>query len=488
MKNILKVISLTLACGMMCLFTACTPKDTGGNKPGGPVETPAIANPWWSTTGEMSYDADGNPVFDDVTISLASVVAGNDIVPLKAIIDEFNAEYRGRIQVEVESISQDIYEQSVGQRISTGANAPDLLMCHNKSHKSFAESKLIQPMDEAYQAAKIEFNKGDYADGLIALSDLGYTNTQFTVPIDMQSLVIYYNKDLLASIGKELPTTHAELLDVCAAFAAKYSVSDGYYPFSCPVTDNDYFPRYLYMTMFVQNGGTPYNLSTLRAEWSSGANLQAFRDTDRAVKDLTENNYFKYGENIQTADNRFFNNKSLFLIERPWASEEFFQAYLTLNSGVTDINSVIGGASTAGLFAMDPTRATANSVFGDSHGFILSKTVKSIELKAAIAVFCDWFTHNATAGKEWGEGGHMSASKVILNSEEYNSSAYNTTFLNGFYSTPDQFITIGNTIHYSELIDRLANVATQCLMSSQYIDIIVQTQEAQFNDYIDLMG
>ena len=483
MKRFIRFSAFGLAAGMVLLSAACGGgEDSVILKPGG-----GIANPWWETTGEMTYEGE-EPVYDDIDIELVTVVTGDDMRPFADVINQFNREYDGQIHVNVENISQETFEQTVGQRISTGANAPDLIMSHNKSHKSFAESRLIQPFDEAYEAARIEFNREDYVDGLIELSDLGYENTQFSIPIDGQSLVIYYNKGLLSSIGKEVPTTHAEFLDVCAAFAARFDTSDDFYAVSCGVSDNVYFQRYLFMTMYIQNGGELYNTETLRAEWTNETNLQAFKDTDTAIKDLTNNGYFKYGENLMTAETRFFQNKSLFLIDRPWAAETLFDGYMTYNPGTADINSVIGGASSAGLFAIDPEKPTANYIFGDSHAFAMSKTVKDIELKAAIAEFTNWFTHNAEAGATWGEGGHMSASKVILASDDYNENAFVNTFLNGFYSSPDEFVTIGNTVHYSELIDRLYDVATQCLMSPDAIEIIVATKEQSFNDYVDLMG
>ena len=189
MKRFIRFSAFGLAAGMVLLSAACGGGDDSVIlKPGG-----GIAKPWWETTGEMTYEGE-EPVYDDIDIELVTVVTGDDMRPFADVINQFNREYDGQIHVNVENISQETFEQTVGQRISTGANAPDLIMSHNKSHKSFAESRLIQPFDEAYEAARIEFNREDYVDGLIELSDLGYENTQFSIPIDGQSLVIYYNK------------------------------------------------------------------------------------------------------------------------------------------------------------------------------------------------------------------------------------------------------------------------------------------------------
>lgn len=484
MKRI-KTIAAVLGVGVAAMMplTACTGGPNGGttvDEHGNIV----ITSPWWSTVGSVDYEND-KPVFNDVSIDLLTVVTGDDTVPLQNIVNKFNGEYQGKIHVNMETLSQNEYEKTAAQRISTNANAPDLMMNHNKSHKYFASSKLIQPLDEAFSLAKIEYDPTDYVDKLTALTSLGYANVDFQVPVDMQSMVVYYNKSMLAELDAEIPQTHEQLLAVCRAFNEKYTGSD-YYAISCGTTDIEYFQKYLFLTMYVQNGGELYNKSTLRAEWNKGNNLEAFKATDTALKNLTTNNYFKYGERVADAEDRFFRNKSLFLIDRPWYSQSLFKGYKTRNPNVEDINDVIGGASTAGLFALDKDKDCAEYVFGDSHAFSMPVTVKDAETKAAVATFIDWFTHNSAAGTIWGEGGHMSASKSILQSAEYNDSAYISTFLNGFYSSPDNFVTIGNTVHYAELIDKLYNVAVRCLTAPESIETIVTVMGDNFNEYIDL--
>ena len=479
-----KITALVLGVAMLAVCTATACSNKGGNEQVNGDGLIVVGSPWWSSTSSMEYDGE-KPVFNNVSIDLLTVVTGDDETPFRQIVSDFNNEYSGQIHINVESLAQSGFEKTAAQRISTNANAPDLMMCHSKSHKYFGSKKLIQPMNEGYDAAKIEYDASDYVAQLTSLTNLGYADYNFQVPIDMQSMVIYYNKVILGELGKEIPKTHEELIDVCRAFKQKYTSSD-YYPVSCGTTDIEYFQKYLFLTMYVQNGGELYNPATLRAEWDKGDNLEAFKAADRAIKDLTENNYFKYGENVMTAETRFFTNKSLFLIDRPWYSQSLFKGYTTNNPGVEDINEYIGGASVAGLFAMDQTKDCAQNVFGDSHAFIMPVTVKDVEVKAAIAVFTDWFTHNADAGTDWGEAGHMSASKVIYNSAEYNQSAYIDTFMNGFYSSPDNFVTLGSTVHYAELIDKLYTVAVRCLTAPESIETIVQVMAQNFNEYLEL--
>ena len=60
------------------------------------------------------------------------------------------------------------------------------------------------------------------------------------VPIDAQSLVVYYNKDLLADLGETLPANREELFEVCGKAKAQ-----GLTPIAWS-TSNGYFNSYLF--------------------------------------------------------------------------------------------------------------------------------------------------------------------------------------------------------------------------------------------------
>ena len=52
---------------------------------------------WWSTTGELEKNGD-EIVFNDVGLRLTSIVAGADKDAFGQIVDQFNAEYSGKIR------------------------------------------------------------------------------------------------------------------------------------------------------------------------------------------------------------------------------------------------------------------------------------------------------------------------------------------------------------------------------------------------------
>ena len=76
-----------------------------------------ISNPWWTTTGTLEKE-NGEIVYDEINVSLASVVAGEDVASLNNVVKLFNNEYKGRITVSVENIGQDTYAKIKTHQIS----------------------------------------------------------------------------------------------------------------------------------------------------------------------------------------------------------------------------------------------------------------------------------------------------------------------------------------------------------------------------------
>lgn len=445
-----------------------------------------IENPWWTTEGTLEFDEDDNVDLTGVEISLETVVAGEDENAFRDIVEDFNEENEYGIRVTVGSTNQSEYESSVAKRIANEANAPDLLMSHQKAHKWFADNKHVQPFDEAIAESGIEFSISNYMTGLGDLSDLGYAGNQFQIPIDAQSMVILYNKDMLSKLGYDnAPTTNAELMEVCAAFRAKHG-GDDYRAISIPMGES-FYNDYVFNTALVQNGVELYSTDDYYVNWTDSTNKTGFTNARKAINDLMNNKYMNYGEDGTTGTTRFFNNKSLFLFCLPWNINSILAGYSTNNN--INIQSAkdnfIGGCSMANLFDVTGSSATSETIFGDSHSFLMSRTVTDIKEKVACLVFAKWFTENATAGAEWAEAGHISASHTIVNSDEYNGNAFVNNYINEFYLDLNQFRTIGNNPYYNDLLAVLRRTTTELTNTTTDINKILQESEQEINDLID---
>lgn len=460
-KNTFTTIFCIALCAVMVFAVcACSPVTPDGpNNPDPDID----ANKWWTTEGELAKDSEGKVQFKNVSIKLETVVAGDDKDAFNMIVNKFNREYNGKIIVTVTNTGAGEYEKTVASKITNNSNAPDLIMSHQKSHKNFADNKLIQPFDEAMEQSGIVIDKANYADGLAQYMSAGYANRMFSVPADAQSMAVFYNKELLASLNMQLPTNRAELLALCEAFKTKYETN----PIAWE-TSGDYFGEYVYTSAILQNGGKLYDQSTYLTDWASNsANLTSIINASKSIRELFSAGYANFNESGSSALSTFLKGQRLFYFTDPWSMSDLVTKFAK-EKGVSEsklMANTLGGTSFAGWFAMTDN-AAKNNVYGDSHFFAMTKNVKDINKKAAILEFIRWFTSNAEIGADWAKAGHISASKIISANTAYSESAYVTNFVANFYGNIDNFRCIGSTPYYDLLIPSIKAIFSDTVDAS----------------------
>ena len=468
---------VSLICAFSCV--ACSGGNDSQDNPNGE---------WWETTGTLNTDENGKVVFEDVEIRLTTVVTGQDEEPLRQLVNLFNAEHRGEINVIVDNVDQNSYETNVASRISNNSNAPDLLMSHQKGHQSFVENRLIQPFNEGMEAFGITFDMDDYAPGFAQYTSLGFEDYLFGVPVDAQSMVIFYNKQLLNRLGEELPGNREELIALCQKAAAELNIT----PIAWP-TGLNFFSLYAFPTAIVQNGGVFYDTETYKADWyDDETNRTAFKNAIQSIRELiyTDPQLARHNESDTSILQRFLEDEALFYFATPWALESVLNAYATQHNLDLDttIADYVGGTSMAGWFAMTENE-NANKIFGDSHFFAISKTCTDINKKAAVCEFVRWFTQTGAVGATWAAAGHISASDVITSSSDYTDNVYLEKYINNFYSGLDNFVCIGNTPVYSDLSSQLTTLCVGAIGESDNSsdDLLIKTAQDNLNSVVDFI-
>ena len=492
MKNTKKLAFGFLSSALLLALTSCGGNDpvASSNSEGGtnPVSTASseeskIANPWWSTTGELEKDSSGNVVFEDVDIALTTIVNGDDKATLEELVSKFNTEYKNKIHVEVTVAHQGIFDETVAKQISENSNPPDLIMGHQKSYKYFTDSKLLQPFNEAIEKSGISISLDDYSSSLSQYASMGYDGYTFGVPIDAQSCVVYYNKSLLAKYGGTLPTGHSSLVELCKKVATGEKIT----PIAMS-TEDDFFTNYVFTTALVQNGATLYNDSYHATWYDDATNRAAFTNGIASLRELTSSSLAQFGLGSQTALNQFLGNKALFYIACPWDLGSLISAVAQKN-GVTEEaakSQFLGATSLSNWFALDEASANANKVFGDSHFFAMSNSVKNIEKKAAICEFVKWFTSTSSVGTEWAAAGHASASTLVSNSDEYSSNDIVENYVSNYYADINSFECTGVMPYYTILRSSLTSlfVSVKTGSASKDADYIKSAQDSM-NSQID---
>lgn len=466
-----------MVCAASLSFAAC------GGTGGGGTTGSTIENPWWTTTGSLEKDADNNVVFDNIDIALTTIVDGADKATLNEIVSQFNSEYSGKIRVTVTVAHQGIFDETVASQISNNSNPPDLIMGHQKSYKSFTDMHLLQPFDEVIEESGISISLDDYSSSLSKYSSMGYEGYTFGIPIDAQSCVVYYNKQMLNEYGGELPTSHSELIRLCKKVAAEKNIT----PIAMS-TEDDFFTNYVFTTAIVQNGGVFYD-DNYRANWySNEENRQAFLNGITSLRDLTSQSLADFGRGTSSALNQFLDGAALFYIAMPWDLNSIIGSVANKNGVSTDLakSQYLGVTSLSNWFALGENSDCGSKIFGDSHFFAMSKTVKNIETKAAICEFVKWFTSKAEVGAEWAEAGHVSASTTILNSNEYQSNETVKNYIGNFYSDINSFECAGTTPFYSILFESINTLFVSVKTGSASNDAdYIKTAEDSMNSLVD---
>lgn len=478
MKKCIRILTAFAVATLLFTSVGCVTKRPDDDD----KNLPSIDNPWWTDSGEITKDSNGNIVFDDLNIKLTSVICGYDQNGFETLIDQFNRKYNGQINITHQVYSQDEIDERVMQQIQNETNAPDLILTHQKTHAYLASNKIIQPMDAAYELAGIEVDKSDFLPNFADYCDLGYEGRMFTIPVDAQSMVIYYNKNLLSKYNAELPQTRAEFLQLCNTVQNGERASNSQFNAVTCGADYDFFKMYLLPTAVLQNGGELYGSDGL-IHWTEGDNFTAFSNGVKAVKELADEGLWDSTDSNESARAKFCKDNALFYISLPFDANTIFSAYASASGHSVDVVKTqdIGGFSTAGLFALDGAPENSkNKIFGDSHAFAMSKTVTDVTKKAAIAVFVNWFTTDVDVGIEWAKLGHTTASYTIRGNAAYNADSYVSEFSNMFYGDINNFVTAGKTPNYTLIFPDMQTALLNCLRNaSNDYDIKTELANAQ---------
>lgn len=436
------------------------------------------------TTGTLNKDENGNVIFEDVEFKLMSVVSGTDKQPFLEMIQSFNRAHQGQINVVVDTLYNDTFDETVQGQIKNRNNPPDLIMSHSSGHLNYLDNKLIQPFDEAMELSGITIDMKDYAQGFSKYASLGKDGSLYSIPSDAQSTIILYNKTLLAKYSQTVPATRAEWLTV--SVSAK--TGEKKEPILMSTTDGS-TRDYIFPTAYLQNGGTIYNSSN-HAEWSSNAtNLEAMKKAITSIRELDTKGLMKKGQSKEAVSAKFVNDEAVFYIVTPWEVTEIMKNYAKAhNKSLAEVKADdIGAMTTSKLFAMDAYSANAEKIFCDSHGFMMSTTVTDINKKAAILEFIKWFTETGTVGASWAEAGHISLSNIINADAAYSQSGFVKDYISKFYPDINKLEGLGNTPLANTLTSCFGQIMTDALKNNTDAQdaTIIAEQQKKYNEAYD---
>ncbi|MGI6713952.1 MAG: ABC transporter substrate-binding protein [Bacilli bacterium] len=499
---------LVLACTSIVALAACGGGPTSTSSGGGvPSVDPYVDD----TIDDVSYDGNGDIVFDNVKLKMWSVCTDPDAAYQDEIINDFNTAYKGQIEVEIYHESRYTIFGNFAKTVSQDPNnAPDLFYGYGERIGAMVSNKLFVPMDIYLEAANIGFNKSYFEP--ILIDNCYVSGYLYGLPISVDTSIAFCRKDILTKNNLEVPYTYAELMDVCNALVSKANagelwvrgndtanvalgnvyewrkydveVEGTYYPF--PISPGDMWVNaYIAQTAALQNGGILVDENGMPAyntmEVANG--LQLLRDWLIPTETSANNTALsKIDLNYDAGVTDFYAGTSAFYLAGAWdgyGNTARMDTMYAADGGSSNTMAIINPSE---LFAADLTKDYAKHIFGDSHAVSIVKTVTSRTKRIAAAVFSNYLAENC--GGVWIKAGHLPASLVVQQSNDlYLNNEFYLKYVQ-YYGTTDLYRTMPVTVYYDFIMESFGTALKKAMLS-RYREIpISQLLQESYDDCI----
>lgn len=306
--------------------------------------------------------------------------SGADGPRMKEIVANYNKS-QDKYEVDLQIIPQTDYYKTVDLGFSGQKNAPDLMIMHTDQLTNYAEKNLLKDMTDTIE--KNGVNAEDYSD--TAWQGGTIDGKQYTIPLDIHPLVMYYNKDMFKAAGldPEKPPTNRE--EFVAAAKKLTDESKKQYGFVVPTLWPNQF---IYPTVFFQNGGEM--LKDGKPNYNSPEGVEALT----FLRDLVQKDKVSPANVQQDGEvTLFLQGKNAMQLNGPWMMEQWDKA--GINYGVAPV----------------PTLGTKQqAVYANGHNFAIPASVKDSKKLEGISDFLKYVGDNTM---EWAKSGQAPASKAI---------------------------------------------------------------------------
>ncbi|MFU8785990.1 MAG: ABC transporter substrate-binding protein [Candidatus Izemoplasmataceae bacterium] len=338
----------------------------------------------------------GNNNDDDgvVVITFWNIFTGPDGQEMRAMIDDFNAEFEGEIRVLTQTIpSADFYEV-LNTAVPQG-QGPDVAIMHLDHIQRYASLRMLDPFDHLLEDA--DFDESNYIE---AVWNAGvFEGERYAIPLDVHPIGLYYNKTILDAAGVSVPTTYQELVDACSAL-------EGHVQHCLPVSST-WPSQTLFTASLFQNGGQDLDENGEYPAYNSPEGLAALEVFHNMI----------YRDNISPANIGVDEDLAYFR----QGNAAFHINGIWMLNGIIDSGIDFGTAPIATLFGETP------ATWAGSHNFVMPRArTESPAKQQAILTFIEYITSNSL---RWANAGQIPANLSVLASDEFLALEHHNTFV-----------------------------------------------------------
>lgn len=319
---------------------------------------------------------------DKNTITFWTPLTGDDGAYMDQLVKDYNAtnpEYKVK-----HVITSDMYTK-ISTVINSGKGVPDLSIIHADRVPSFVKQGVLEPMTAIMQAQP-ELKEDNYLPQAWATGNV--EGTQYTVPLDIHSNAMYYNKNLLKKYNVEsFLDDDVVTIDEMLSLQGKLDEGD--------FVVNDALLGWVVLAQLQNLGGD------IQQDGKPAVNTEAMKQAFTEIKKIADAGLMTpFGEDGYLM---FQAGNVLFSTDGTWSSTAH-AAVDSLDFGVTNIYS---------------TSADKYTNRASSHLFSMLKNEKRTDEKEqAIGQFLEFIRQHSI---EWAKAGQIVASKQVIESPDYNN-------------------------------------------------------------------
>lgn len=333
-------------------------------------------------------------------------LSGGDGVRMKAMIEQFNAEHPN-IRINGTTLEWGVpYYTRVQTAVPVG-EGPDVMTYHTSRIPLAAPSGIFRPITDA-DLASVGLTKGDFFDA--AIGGATFNDQLMCIPLDIHSHILYYNRDILRSVGLIGDDGLPIGLDGIENFnAAMQKIKDeaGVLPFSMAIDSGSVW-RLFYSLTSQQGGPELIDGNTVYVGEEARTALQTMRG---------------WVEAGFTTDNAEY-PASIALFTSGQAAMHF--------NGVWESTTMKDMAARGELFDWGaiayPTFFSEHATWADSHCFAIPQSARrpvTPEKLNAVLTAVAWMNRASIA---WADAGHIPAYVPVVESPEYGLLVPNSTY------------------------------------------------------------
>ncbi|PAF28540.1 extracellular solute-binding protein [Paenibacillus sp. 7516] len=395
-----------------------------------------------STLFLLVFVLSGCSTDDKNTITFWTPLTGEDGAYMDQLVKEYNAT-EPEIKLK-HVITSDMYTK-LSTVINSGKGIPDLAIIHADRVPGFVKQNVLEPMN-AMLAAQPEIKEENYLPQ--AWSTGTIDGTQYTVPLDIHSNAMYYNKDLLKKYNAE-SFLDDDIVTIDEMLSLQGKLDEGDF------VVNDALLGWVILGQLQNVGGD------VQKDGKPALNTPEMKAAFESVKKIADAGLMTpFGEDGYLM---FQSGNVLFSTDGTWSST----AHATvegLNFGVTNVYS-----PTADKF----TNRSSSHLFA-----MLNNEARTDEKEQGIGKFLEFIRQNSM---EWAKAGQTVASKQVIESPEYKD------YMQSFFTSNEKEIEslyIYTYEYYPYVAEAVDKYAADIVRGNVELDATLQTMQKEVEDKI----